>query len=139
MSATAVENHKESAETQQACMAPGAFCWNELVTRDTDAAASFYTRLFGWKTEAFPGGMPYTLFKTENRQVGGLMTCLTGQMPPQWLAYVGVEDVEASVKRARELGAKILLEPKDIPTVGRIAVFQDPQGAPLGIFQPEEK
>jgi predicted enzyme related to lactoylglutathione lyase len=37
---------------------------------------------------------------------------------------------------ATELGAKILMPAMDIPTVGRIAIFQDPQGATLGIFQP---
>jgi predicted enzyme related to lactoylglutathione lyase len=58
------------------------------------------------------------------------------QAPPHWLAYVMVESVDASAKKAGDLGAKILMPPTDIPTVGRIAVFQDPEGAPLGVFQP---
>ncbi len=109
------------------------------MTSETDAAATFYSRLFGWGTEAFSGGkMSYTLFKANGRQVAGLMARPDDQMPPQWLAYVHVSDVDASTREARELGAKVCLEPKDIPTVGRIAVIQDPQGAPLGIFQPEK-
>jgi uncharacterized protein len=139
MSTATMESNLATAESQQTCPEPGAFCWNELLASDTDAAARFYSRLFGWKTEAFPGGMPYTLFKVDGRQVAGLMARPDQQMPPQWIAYVRVEDVDASAKKARELGAKVCLEPKDIPMVGRIAVIQDPQGAPVGIFQPAEK
>jgi predicted enzyme related to lactoylglutathione lyase len=47
-----------------------------------------------------------------------------------------VESVDASARKAAELGAKTLMPPMDIPTVGRIAVIQDPEGAPLGMFQP---
>jgi uncharacterized protein len=139
MSTATMESNRATTESQQGCPEPGAFCWNELVTSDAESAANFYGQLFGWKAEAFPGGMPYTLFKADGRQVAGLMARPDPQIPPQWLAYVHVEDVEASTKRARELGAKIWLEPKDVPTVGRIAVIQDPQGAPLGIFQPAQK
>ena len=134
-----MENTQTMEETQQTCPEAGSFCWNELLARDSNAAAQFYSRLFGWTAVPFPGETPYTLFKADDRQVAGLMTCPDEQIGPRWLSYVLVEDVDASAKKAGDLGAAILMEPTDIPSVGRIAVFQDPQGAPLGIFQPAEK
>ena len=126
--------------SQQACPESGEFCWNELLASDTGVAAKFYTQLFGWKTEAFTGGgVPYTLLKQDGKQVGGLMARPNEQAPPQWLPYVAVESVDTSVKKAGDLGAKVLMPPMDIPTVGRIAVFLDPQGAALGVFQPVKK
>jgi predicted enzyme related to lactoylglutathione lyase/uncharacterized protein YndB with AHSA1/START domain len=114
----------------------GMFCWNEMLAVDPGKAAQFYARLFGWTTEEMPGGMKYTLFKQNGTSIGGLMARPSPQAPPHWLAYVMVESVDASAKKAGDLGAKILMPPTDIPTVGRIAVFQDPEGAPLGVFQP---
>ena len=124
-----------SAAEGQPCAEPGSFCWNEFMAADVNGAANFYTRLFGWKTEAMPG-MDYTLFKHDGKTVGGLMGRKHDQAPPTWLAYVAVEDVDASARKAEQLGAKLCLPPTDIPTVGRIAIFQDPQGASLGLFQP---
>ena len=71
--------------------------------------------------------------------LAGLMGRPDQQVQPQWLAYVRVGDVDATARKAKELGATICLEPKDIPSVGRIAVIQDPQGAALGFFKPAEQ
>jgi len=49
--------------------------------------------------------------------------------PPHWGAYVTVDDVDATARRAEELGGKVLVPPQDIPGVGRFCVVQDPQGA----------
>jgi uncharacterized protein YndB with AHSA1/START domain/predicted enzyme related to lactoylglutathione lyase len=122
-----------------ACSEPGAFCWNELLAADVDVAAKFYTRLFGWQTEAFPGPMKYTMFTQNGQKVGGFMAQPNPKAPPQWLPYIEVESVDASAKKAGELGANILMPPMDIPTVGRLAVFADPQGATVGVFQPARK
>ena len=122
------------------CQGPpplGKFCWNELVTGDLASAAKFYSGVFGWQTAAFPGGgpVPYTLFKNDEKDVGGMLA-MQG-CPSHWLPYVLIEDVDAAVKKAAALGGKVAVEPKDIPTVGRIAVLQDPQGAAVGIIRPE--
>jgi predicted enzyme related to lactoylglutathione lyase len=131
-----LERQLAAAAGEQACAETGTFCWNELLAINPSNAGKFYTQLFGWKTESMPGGKDYTLFKQGGQMVGGLMARCNEQAPPHWLAYVRVENVDACSKKAGELGAKVLMAPTDIPTVGRIAVFQDPEGAPLGIFQP---
>jgi predicted enzyme related to lactoylglutathione lyase len=118
-------------------MTPGIFSWNELMTRDADASAKFYTSLFGWTREDMDmGGRTYTMFKAGERPAAGMHV-----LPPEadcapvsWLGYVTVESLESAVKSASELGAKILKEITDLP-MGRFAVIQDPQGAALGLWE----
>jgi predicted enzyme related to lactoylglutathione lyase len=117
----------------------GAFCWDELLTRDPAACASFYTEVFPWRREAtaMPEG-EYHLFKRANDEDGAGMM----QMPPEaeapshWLAYVLVEDVDASAAKAKELGATIYVEPRDIPGIGRFSVLADPAGAAFAVYKP---
>jgi predicted enzyme related to lactoylglutathione lyase len=110
----------------------GAFSWSELMTTDLGAAKAFYTQLFGWSTADMPmEGMTYTVVSAGGKEVGGMMTTPPEAqgMPPAWGTYVTVEDVDATARKARELGGKVLVEPQDIPGVGRFCVLQDPQGA----------
>ncbi len=53
----------------------------------------------------------------------------TGEMPPAWGIYLTVDNVDETAKKAKALGGKVLIEPRDIPEVGRFCVLQDPQGA----------
>jgi hypothetical protein len=113
-------------------MRHGAFGWFELMTTDVDAAKKFYADLFTWTTEDMPmEDMDYTVIKVEGDQVAGMMPLPTdsGEMPPTWGIYITVNDVDATINKAKELGGKILVEPRDIPDVGRFCVIQDPQGA----------
>jgi predicted enzyme related to lactoylglutathione lyase len=141
MNVAEMEKHTE-AHSEEMCAPTGSFSWNELLASDVGEATKFYSQLFGWQTADFegaPGGMKYTLLKKDGHDIGGLMQRPKEQMPPQWLAYVKVDNVDASAKKAGSLGAKVVMPPMDIPNVGRIAVFVDPQGAALGIFQPAKQ
>jgi predicted enzyme related to lactoylglutathione lyase len=53
-----------------------------------------------------------------------------------WLTYLGVDDVDASTEKARGLGAAVLVEPADIPNIGRFSVITDPTGAAIGLYKP---
>lgn len=118
----------------------GRFVWYDLLTTDPDAAASFYTKVAGWGTQDWPGGAkPYTMWTTHDSPIGGVMELapeLKAGMPPHWIGYVSVPDVDASAKEAESLGGKVLTAPMDIPEVGRFAVISDPQGAAIAIFTP---
>lgn len=118
---------------------PGTFCWMELMTTDTSKAKDFYTKLLGWNTEEMDMGEcgTYTIFKIRDQGLGGMMKISTemGPIPPHWLAYVAVDDVDASTTQARELGAEVLSPPMDIPAVGRFSVVKDPTGAAIALFQ----
>ena len=80
----------------------------------------------------------YTLFKTNGLRVAGLMTmpqsALDMNIPPAWLGYVGVDDVDASAKKLEKLGGTVHRQPEDIPGVGRFAVVADPHGAVFALF-----
>ena len=121
-----------------ACSKHGAFSWNELMTTEVAAARNFYGALFGWETEAYPGGdYHYTLVKVGGEAVGGIMSLPPdcAGMPPGWGIYVTVSDVEATARQVESLGGKLLRPPMDIPDVGRFCVLQDPQGATLCAIQ----
>ena len=74
--------------------------------------------------------------KGEESGQGGIMPIPPNAqgMPPAWIGYVTVDDVDASAKQAEKLGGKVLFQPTDIPNVGRFSVLQDPQGAAIAII-----
>ena len=115
----------------------GAFCWDELMTTDLDAAKAFYGEVFGWELAAWDGGeMDYSFFQANGENTARAMGRPEGvEAPPMWLSHVAVDDVDASSKQAEELGSAVHMGPMDIPGgMGRIAVLADPQGTPFGLF-----
>jgi predicted enzyme related to lactoylglutathione lyase len=118
---------------------PGAFSWSELMTSEPAAALRFYSTLLGWSTEkmAMPNG-DYHVLKVGDAAIGGVMAipseAKTGGMTPSWGCYVTVQDVDATARKATELGGKVVRGPQDIPGVGRMAVIVDPQGATLNVI-----
>jgi predicted enzyme related to lactoylglutathione lyase len=117
---------------------PGAFCWNELQTRDTEAAKAFYRAVFGWDAHSSDApGMAYTEWKRGDDTIGGMMDMpadVPPQVPPYWLTYFAVDDCDGTVAKAAELGGATLVAPMDIPP-GRFAVLTDPSGAVFGVIQ----
>ena len=63
------------------------------------------------------------------------MTAEGGGIPPHWMVYLAVEDCDSSTGRAKELGGAVEVPPTDIPSVGRFAVLQDPQGAVFSVIR----
>jgi predicted enzyme related to lactoylglutathione lyase len=119
----------------------GRFVWFDLMTTDPKAARRFYGDLIGWTLEEWEGGeQPYTMFSNGGTTLGGSMLlpqeALDAGVPPHWLGYVGVADVDATVAQATGMGGKVVVPGTDIPTVGRFAVLADPQGAVLAVFTP---
>lgn len=120
--------------------AAGSLCWNELMTTDTNKAGDFYTGLFGWgkDVQSF-GPMEYTMFTNEGRPTAGMLkiTPEMGPIPPNWLIYFAVDDCDATVQKASELGANVMKPADDIPGIGRFAILTDPQGAAFAIIKLE--
>lgn len=117
---------------------PGAACWSELQTTDTDAAKAFYSGLFGWQAMNSTDGMDYTEWLLpEVKQFGGMIQIHAdwGPVPPHWMIYFQVEDCDAAAAKAVALGAKTYVPPKDIPHTGRFSVLADPQGAVFALFR----
>jgi predicted enzyme related to lactoylglutathione lyase len=109
--------------------APGALCWNDLIAPDVEASAAFYRELFGWTIEETPGAEgAYWSITNGGRLNGGVMPA-PPDGHPVWNLYFAVEDCDAAVARAGELGGELLVKPRSLPNGGRFAVVRDPQGA----------
>ncbi|MHB8481480.1 MAG: VOC family protein [Nitrospiria bacterium] len=107
----------------------------ELQTRDLTKAKIFYKSLFDWKLEEIPD-MSYTMIRVGEGTGGGMWK--NPDTPSQWLAYVLVNDIIASTKKAKSLGAKVCKEVTEVPGMGRLSIIMDPTGATLGLWQPKE-
>jgi uncharacterized protein len=119
---------------------PGALCWTELTTTDTAAAEKFYTQLFGWvpKHSAPSSVMEYTEFSVGGTPSIGMMAKpkdMPAHIPSYWMPYFQVADLDASVAKAKELGARVMVPPQEIPNTGRFAIVSDPQGAVFALFR----
>jgi predicted enzyme related to lactoylglutathione lyase len=112
----------------------------ELNTTDVSKAKAFYGSLFNWTLEdvAMPGGS-YTMIKVGEGTGGGIMKHPVPGAPSAWLAYVSVDDVAASTKKAKSLGATVMKDVTEIMGVGSFSVLIDPTGAALALFQPKAK
>jgi hypothetical protein len=118
---------------------PGAVTWCELMTDDPDRAAAFFRTLLDVPTQTIDigsRGLPYTLLGPAQGERAGIMgkTPDMAHVPNSWSVYFEVADTDATVARARTLGATVVREPMDIMP-GRFAVLTDPQGAVFCIIK----
>ena len=108
----------------------GAFTLSQLNTTDPERALEFYGELFGWRSEAVPGGeLPYWGIYNGDRLNAGMMPLPAEQpAPSHWLVYFGSDSIDDDADRIGELGGTLLVPPMPVPG-GRIVVASDPQGA----------
>jgi predicted enzyme related to lactoylglutathione lyase len=116
---------------------PGSLTMNQLNAADPDAAANFYTALFGWRVERVSEEPPYWSMLNGETLNAGLMPLPPGApAPPHWLAYFTVSGLEESAGRVTAGGGTVLVPPTEIPA-GRFLVAADPQGAVFALFEGE--
>ncbi len=117
---------------------PGSFCWNELDTRDMDAAKTFYTKVFPWSAKTNgEGAEAYTEWQLGGRSIAGGMVIndsFPPNVPPNWLTYFAVADSDATVAKAKDLGGAVMMPGMDTDQ-GRFAVLADPHGAVFAVIQ----
>jgi len=106
----------------------------ELQTQDLGKAKKFYQELFSWKLQDIPE-MGYTMIQAAEGPGGGMMKNPVQGAPSQWLAYVRVDNVTASTKKAKSLGAKVVKDVTEVPGHGWFSVILDPAGAAVGLWQ----
>ena len=112
----------------------------ELSTGDLAKAKDFYGRLFDWELQdtPMPGGGTYTMINVGGGVGGGMMKSPSPGVPPHWLAYVGVNDVASSTRKAKELGAKVVVDKTEVGSFGWMSVITDPTGATFALWQGKE-
>jgi predicted enzyme related to lactoylglutathione lyase len=107
----------------------------ELHTGDLRQARATYTQLCGWRCEQVETGSGcYMALGLGKRLGGGIVECDTPR--PMWLPYVQVSEIATAVARARELGASMLLEPREGPAGWR-TVLSTPAGGEIAFWQPK--
>jgi len=121
----------------------GEFCWNELATTNLPAAKDFYGKVFGWKfSDHEMGDTTYTMIKTNDQDFGGIWSIPKDQqkhIPPHWMAYILVANLEESVAKAQKNGATVVKPATNAGDMGRLAVITDPAGAHIALWQPLKK
>ena len=129
--------HKEVEQVSTATATVGKFVWHEQVSPDPKQAQDFYTQLFGWDTEVFkPGEVDYTMISSGGQTHGGFGKAKEGAPPTHWLSHVRVENVDATIEKAKNAGGKLAAGPFEMGEVGRMAILADPQGAYISAYQP---
>jgi predicted enzyme related to lactoylglutathione lyase len=121
---------------------PGVPCWIDTSQPDPEAAVDFYKGLFGWEFEdVMPPGAPGKYFSASIR---GLDVAAVGSIPegaPQmatWNTYVWVDSADETAAKVGAAGGNVVMEPFDVMSAGRMAVFADPEGAVFSVWQPNE-
>jgi predicted enzyme related to lactoylglutathione lyase len=118
----------------------GVPCWVTNLQHDVSTATAFYAELFGWEMESGPEDVaPYALGRLRGRDVAGIGTMPDPDARPAWVMEVRVDDLGATVARVRASGGTVLQECVDFTPVGRLGVFEDPQGAVFCAWEPGER
>jgi predicted enzyme related to lactoylglutathione lyase len=122
---------------ETAVSAPGKPAWADVSTTDAAAGTAFYSKLFGWQPEdQGPESGGYVIFKQGGKQVAALGPVQNPGQPSAWSVYIATEDAAATTKKVREAGGTVALEPMEVMQAGKMAVFQDPIGAFISVWQP---
>jgi predicted enzyme related to lactoylglutathione lyase len=115
----------------------GVPSWVDVSSPDPARAKEFYASLFGWEiAEGPPEAGGYAIAQVRGRSVAGIGPQMNPAAPPAWTTYVDVDSADAAVELVRASGGMVFMEPMDVMDVGRLAIFADPTGAVIGLWQP---
>ncbi len=115
----------------------GVPSWVDVACPDLQAGRAFYSALFGWDiVEGPPEAGGYSVAFLKERTVAGVGPQMNPAAPPAWTNYVNVASADTSAEAVVEHGGTLLVAPMDVLDVGRMAIFADPSGAVLGLWQP---
>jgi len=127
-----------STEQSQAA---GTVIGFDLSVPDADALRDFYADVVGWRVEPLSMGDydDYVMVAPNGTWVAGICHARGGNadLPPLWLSYVCVDDLDASMKKVVELGGEIIAGPKGERPNPRYVVIRDPAGAVLALREPQ--
>lgn len=118
----------------------GSVTWNDLTVPNAEEVRDFYCKVIGWKHESVEMG-GYSDFSmltpNEGKAVAGVCHAkgVNAGLPPQWLIYITVEDIDVSIKNCLELGGSVIAGPKKMGEQGKYCVIKDPADAAVALFQ----
>ncbi len=128
---------ERGAPTPQGPAAPvNTWVWHELFTKDVDAAATFYEKLFGVRRRmAKVGEADHLLLQVDTLPVVGVLQSPKPEILPHWLPFIRVPDINAVIAKTTELGGRVILAPRPDLRNGKVAIIADPTGAAVGVQQ----
>jgi predicted enzyme related to lactoylglutathione lyase len=128
-------------QDQNALNSGRTFVWHEVYGADAQTSIDFYTKALDFGSEAMDMGEmgKYHMLTRNGIPVCGVHGTVgnpqMADVPPHWSTYLSVDDVDARVAKCQELGATLVVPAMDIPTIGRMALISDPQGAHVWLFK----
>ena len=119
----------------------GSISWTDLTVKQAPEIRDFYAAVVGWKVAPLDmGGYDdYCMNAPKSgRTIAGICHARgsNADLPPLWLVYITVADVDRSAARCVELGGAVLAGPRDMCSLGRFCVIRDPAGAVAALFTP---
>ena len=109
--------------------------WFEIIGGDAAKLHGFYSQLFGWKIDA-NNDMKYGLVDGNETGIGGGIGPDPEGGPGYVTVYIGVDDINAAMAKAQQLGASVVMPPTELPDFGvTFALFADPAGHVVGLTQ----
>lgn len=126
----------EAAKALPADVGPGRIAWFDITTTDLPRSKDFYGKLFDWQFTAVQGTDQAAEIVAGGTPIGTLRVADGKITPFNGVVYVQVTDLQASCKKAKELGGTIPPGfPFNLPDgIGAIALVVDPAGHPVGLY-----
>lgn len=120
---------------------PGTIGWIDLTVEDADGLRDFYASVAGWTPEDVSmGDYSDYVMKAQgiDRGVAGICHARgpNSDLPPQWLIYITVEDIDLSISNCLAGGGKVISGPKNHGDQWRYCVIRDPAGAAVALIGP---
>ena len=119
----------------------GSVTWFDLTVEKADDIRDFYSEVVGWQPSAVPMG-DYEDYSMNSPTTGDPMTGVcyarggNAHLPPVWMIYVNVENLDSSLQKVTDLGGKLISDIRTMQGYGRYCAIQDPAGAILTLFEP---
>ncbi len=118
----------------------GTIAWVDLTVPEAGALRDFYQAVTGWRPRPVPmdGYEDYAMGPSGSEPVAGIchQRGTNAALPPVWLVYVRVADMDTALECCRQFGGKVLSDSRGAGTRGRYAVIEDPAGAVCALYQP---
>jgi hypothetical protein len=118
---------------------PGSIAWTDLTVRDAEAIRDFYVRVAGWTSQPLSMGdySDFVMVSSDGNGVAGVCHARgsNADLPPQWLVYIVVENVDTAAAECTALGGTVVVPPRPMGG-GRFCVIRDPAGAVCALFTP---
>ena len=119
---------------------PGTVTWQDLTVEDAEKIRDFYQSVVGWRPEPVNvGGYSDFVMTSEGSEVAGVCHArgANAALPPVWLIYITVDDLDHSIAECERLGGSVLTAPRSYGG-GRYCVIKDPAGAVCALYQPAD-